>query len=126
MERLALLRLGQRFSGPGTQGFSGTLSKPKARDGRAVGPPEQAMQRAVFQHLSWRGVRGMFAFHCPNSGKRSGTEAAIKTGLGVIASVPDVIAIKDGKIYGLELKSPGGKLLPAQHERPPELPDIQR
>jgi hypothetical protein len=34
--------------------------------------------------------------------------------LGVRAGVPDVIAIKDGRTYGLEVKAPGGRLSAAQ------------
>ena len=35
-------------------------------------------------------------------------------GLGVRAGVPDVIAIKDGRTYALELKAEGGRLSEAQ------------
>ncbi len=52
----------------------------------------------------------MFAFHCPNGGARRPIEGAILKGLGVVAGVPDIIAIKDGRTYGLELKAPGGRL----------------
>jgi hypothetical protein len=86
---------------------------------------EQAVQKAVFDHLRIRAATGTFAFPA-NGGARSPIAGAILKGIGVVAGNPDVLAIKDGKIYGLELKSPGGKILPAQHERPPELSDIQR
>jgi hypothetical protein len=76
--------------------------------------PEQAVQRAVFQHLRIRGKPGVFAFHCPNGGARSPIEAKILKGQGVVAGVPDIIAIKDGTVFGLELKAPGGRLSPAQ------------
>jgi hypothetical protein len=77
---------------------------------------EAAIQRAVFQHLAVRRVDGLFAFHPPNGGWRSRVEAAILKGLGVCPGVPDVIAIKHGRAYGLELKSPAGRLSPAQRE----------
>ena len=77
---------------------------------------EAAIQRAVFQHLTLRRVAGVFAFHPPNGGWRSRVEAAILKGLGVCPGVPDVIAIKDGHAYGLELKSPAGRLSPAQRD----------
>jgi len=48
-------------------------------------------------------------FHVPNGGKRSPIEAAILKGLGVTAGVPDIIAIRAGHAYGLELKADGGK-----------------
>jgi hypothetical protein len=39
----------------------------------------------VFEHLRWRGAPNVFAFHPPNGGKRSPTEAAIFKGLGARA-----------------------------------------
>lgn len=71
--------------------------------------PEQTIQRAVFQHLRQRGEPGVFAFHCPNGGYRKPREAAIFKGLGVVAGVPDVIAIYQGNVYALELKAEGGR-----------------
>ena len=78
--------------------------------------PEDAIQRAVFQHLRQRRAPGVFAFHVPNGGKRKPIEAAILKGLGVTAGVPDVIAIKDGHTFALELKAPDGKPTPKQVE----------
>jgi hypothetical protein len=77
--------------------------------------PEDQIQRAVFQHLALRAAPGVFAFHPPNGGWRSRVEAAILKGLGVRAGVPDVIAVKDGRTYALELKPPGGRLTAAQN-----------
>jgi hypothetical protein len=75
---------------------------------------EDAIQRAVFQHLRARGAPGVFAFHPANGGYRRPIEAKILRGLGVRAGVPDVIAIKDGRTFALEIKAPGGKLSSAQ------------
>jgi hypothetical protein len=77
--------------------------------------PEQQIQQAVFQHIHARGVPGVFAFHPANGGYRKPIEAAILKGLGVKAGVPDVIAIKDGRTYALEIKPPGGRLTAAQN-----------
>jgi hypothetical protein len=71
--------------------------------------PEAAIQRAVFQHLRARGTPGVFAFHVPNGGYRKPVEAAILRGMGVVAGVPDLIAIHNGRVFTLELKSPGGR-----------------
>jgi hypothetical protein len=71
--------------------------------------PEAAIQRAVFQHLRARGAPGVVAFHVPNGGYRRPIEAAIMKGLGVVAGVPDIIAIRDGRVFALELKAPGGR-----------------
>jgi hypothetical protein len=76
--------------------------------------PEDIIQRAVFEHLRVRSAPGVFAFHPANGGWRSHIEAAILKGLGVRAGVPDVIAVKDGCTYALEIKPPGGRLTVAQ------------
>lgn len=74
-----------------------------------AGLSEQQIQRAVFQHIAHRGAPGVFAFHPANGGYRRPVEAKILQGLGVTSGVPDIIAIKDGRTFGLELKRIGGK-----------------
>ena len=71
--------------------------------------PEQAIQRAVFEHLRARGAPGVFAFHPANGGYRKPVEAAILKGLGVVAGVPDVIAIHNGRVFAMEIKAEGGR-----------------
>jgi hypothetical protein len=78
--------------------------------------PEQQLQKAVLDHLRWRAVPGTFAFHPATGGARSPIEARILKTQGVVAGVPDVIILHDGKAYGLELKATGGQLSPAQRE----------
>jgi hypothetical protein len=78
--------------------------------------PEDEIQRAVFKHFEARAALGVFAFHPANGGWRSSIEAKILKGLGVKAGVPDVIAIKDGKVYALELKVPGRRATDVQVE----------
>src|SRR5215211_2045081 len=41
---------------------------------------------------------GTFAFHPANGGARRRVEAALLKGLGVVPDVPDVIAIKAGRV----------------------------
>jgi VRR-NUC domain len=72
--------------------------------------PEAQIQRAVFEHLRIRPAPGVFAYHVPNGGYRRPIEGAILKSLGVVAGVPDIIAIKDGRTFALELKAPGGRL----------------
>jgi hypothetical protein len=72
-------------------------------------PLEQAIQRAVFQHLRTRGAPGVFAFHPANGGYRKPVEAAIMKGLGVVAGVPDVFIVHNGRCFALELKAEGGR-----------------
>jgi len=86
---------------------------------RALGSARQrraAIQRCVFQHLRARGAPGVFAFHPANGGYRKPIEAAMLKGMGLVAGVPDVIAIHQGRVYGLELKAEGGKPTPKQVE----------
>ena len=78
--------------------------------------PEQAIQRNVFEHFRVRGAPGVFAFHVPNGGYRRKVEAAILRGIGTVAGVPDVCAIKGGKAFFLELKAEGGRLTKAQEQ----------
>jgi len=78
--------------------------------------PEQAIQRAVFEHLRARGAPGVFAFHPANGGYRKPVEAAILKGLGVKLGVPDVIAIHNGRCFALELKAEGGRATDKQLE----------
>jgi hypothetical protein len=76
--------------------------------------PEDAIQRAVFQHLRARAERGVFAFHPANGGYRKPVEAARLKGLGVKAGVPDIIVIHEGKVFALELKTETGRPTEAQ------------
>jgi hypothetical protein len=78
--------------------------------------PEDNIQRAVFQHIRVRGVPGLVAWHTPNGGARSPTEAAILQGLGVRAGVSDVIAVHESKVFSLELKTENGRPTEAQLE----------
>ena len=75
---------------------------------------EQEIQKAVFAHLRQRGAENVFAFHPANGGYRTPVEAAIFKAMGVVPGTPDVICIKGGQIFGLELKAEGGKLSEAQ------------
>jgi hypothetical protein len=76
--------------------------------------PEVADQRAVIRHIAWRARPGVFAFHVPNGGWRSRVEGAILKTIGTVAGVPDLIWIKNGQVYGLELKAEGGRPTEAQ------------
>lgn len=85
--------------------------------------PEDAIQKAVFQHIRARGAPGLVAWHTPNGGKRKPIEAAIFKGLGVRAGVSDIIAVHAGRIFALELKAEGGRASEAQMEF---IADIER
>jgi VRR-NUC domain len=76
--------------------------------------PEDAIQRAVFEHLAVRGAPRLFAFHPANGGYRRPIEAARLKGLGVRAGVPDVIVIHRGQVFAIELKAERGRATDAQ------------
>jgi hypothetical protein len=76
--------------------------------------PEAQIQRAVFEHFRIRSAPNTLAWHTPNGGWRSPIEAKILKGLGVRAGVPDIIAVRGGQMFCLELKSEHGRLSPAQ------------
>jgi hypothetical protein len=76
--------------------------------------PEQDVQKAVAEHLRLRRAPGVYWFHPANGGARTAIEGAILKACGVRAGVPDLICIRDGRAYGLELKAPNGRLSDAQ------------
>jgi len=76
--------------------------------------PEQALQKAVLEHLAVRAVPGTYWFHVGNGGYRTPLEAKVFKSLGVRPGVPDLIIINKGQTYGLELKSHGQSLTPVQ------------
>jgi hypothetical protein len=75
---------------------------------------EQAIQRAVCEHLRQRSASGVVWWHTPNGGRRSPVEAAIFAGLGVRAGVSDLILLRHGKAFALELKTERGRPSAAQ------------
>jgi VRR-NUC domain-containing protein len=90
----------------------GTSSRSETSHSRATS--EQAVQRAVCLHLRQRGARGLLWFHVPNGGHRKPVEAAIFNGLGVRAGVSDLILLRDGRAFALELKTERGRPTAAQ------------
>jgi hypothetical protein len=77
--------------------------------------PEDAIQRALLDHLRARGAPGLVAWHTLNGGQRNRIEAAILKGHGVHRpGVSDVIAVTGGRIFALELKAEDGRPTEAQ------------
>jgi hypothetical protein len=76
--------------------------------------PEAQIQSAIVQHYRARAADGVFMFAVPNGGFRRPIEAATLKATGTVAGVPDTIWIKDGQVFALELKAPGGRATEAQ------------
>lgn len=75
---------------------------------------EDQIQRAVIANLRMRQVKDVVFFHVPNGGARRPAEAAILKSLGVLAGIPDIVIIKNGHCYCLELKTEKGALSHSQ------------
>jgi hypothetical protein len=96
------------YSPPHLRGITAQFFQHSRGESRAMArrsSPEAQIQRAVFQHLRLRAVPRLFAFHPANGGDRKPNEAAVLKGLGIRAEVPNVIAVHEGRCYGLELKA---------------------
>jgi hypothetical protein len=76
--------------------------------------PEQAIQKAICQHLTMRGHRDLYWWHHPGGGVRSPIEAAIFRSIGAKPGLPDIFLLHRGHLFGLELKAKGGRLSPTQ------------
>lgn len=86
--------------------------------------PEQQIHRAVVDHLRQRAMPGLVWFHVANGmfagGKRTrkgkSIQGGIMKGLGARAGVSDLILLRNGHAYALELKAEGGRPTVAQME----------
>lgn len=67
--------------------------------------PERAVLRAC---LDWLHVRGILAWRSNNAGVRVG-EGASRYAFHGMRGVPDILAVRAGKFYGIECKATNGK-----------------
>ena len=80
--------------------------------------PEAAIQRAVFEHIAYLQTPGWRFWSTPNAARRSPRMGAELKRQGMTAGVGDVSALSPRGVYHeLELKTPTGRLSPAQRER---------
>ena len=75
---------------------------------------EDGIQKAVAYHLWLRAKDDIVWWHTPNGGKRHPREAARFKTMGVRPGVSDLVLIRDGMAFALELKAPGGR--PTEHQ----------
>jgi len=83
--------------------------------------PEQHTQRALISHLRLREHGDVYWFHPANGGARTAIEGGILKACGVRAGTPDLICIRGGKTFAIELKAPRGRLTEAQQRAHEEL-----
>ena len=82
------------------------------------GPPpgsEEELHRAVAQYLE----RSTYPHEClwwhtPNGGGRGPAEGGILKAMGVKAGIPDLFILRNGLLFGIELKSEDGNVSPSQ------------
>jgi hypothetical protein len=78
---------------------------------------EREIHRAIFAHFRIRGAPQTILFHPRNEGRdQRGRARAINAGMGVLPGLPDLVGVREGRTYALELKSASGKLSPAQQQ----------
>jgi hypothetical protein len=70
--------------------------------------PERDLQATVLEHLKLRAPAGTFWTHFPAGGRRSRVTGAILKGIGARAGVPDLLIVRDGRLFALELKAGRG------------------
>ena len=85
---------------------------------RRRGTPEADLQRAVVQALRFALPRAAIIHHCANEvtelGPRGAKRQAILVGMGVHPGFADLMVLAEGRVLFLELKSPKGRMCPAQ------------
>jgi len=82
--------------------------QPKPRRVYRRGRPESAVQRAIVQALSYA---GWLVMHIPNQSTRGRQRWA-----GLLPGAPDLLAIKQGRVVFLEVKTEKGKVSEKQAE----------
>lgn len=86
------------------------------------GLTEEAIHRALVQHLARRAAPGVVWWHTPNGDIRHKGAAGRLKALGTKAGMPDLLLLRDGQLYALEIKrETGGRLSDVQRQRLGEL-----
>jgi hypothetical protein len=82
---------------------------------------EHSIHRAVVDLLGRAARPGVAWTHMPAGEARGPGLGGKLKGMGTKAGWPDLILIRDGGVYGLEIKRPAGRLSPAQEAAHAEL-----
>jgi hypothetical protein len=75
---------------------------------------EDDLQRQIWEFLGFALPANAMAFHVPNGGMRSKRWAARMVGLGLVAGIPDIAVIWNGRAAFVELKAGRGVVSAAQ------------
>ena len=93
-----------------------TIERRRSKAPRLPEPTEEITHRAVVAHLERRALPGVFFIHVPNGEfRRPGAGGRLRA-MGTRAGVPDLLLLRAGRLYGLELKRQSGKVNDAQRE----------
>jgi hypothetical protein len=101
-----------------------TLQRQRKPSARAPGlpvPTEETVHRAIVAHLAHRGAAGVVWWHVPNGEARHAAIGGKLRALGTRKGMPDLMFLRAGTLYALELKREGGKLSEAQRAMLAEL-----
>lgn len=81
---------------------------------RAGGASEESIHRAIVQLLQRAARPGVAWTHMPAGEARAKGVAGKLKGMGTRPGWPDLLLVREGQIYGLELKTGTGRVSPAQ------------
>lgn len=91
------------------QAFTFPDAKPPRRN------DEEVLHCAIWQHIKLLGNPDVIAYHPANGMVRSKRTGAKLKAMGVVPGCPDLcFVLDDGMAAFLEIKTPGGRLSPAQ------------
>lgn len=81
------------------------------------GEGEQGLQAAIVELLHALGVfKRALVFSVPNEGRRTATTAGRLKAMGMLPGVADLVIVRAGRAFFLEVKMPRGRLSPRQKE----------
>ena len=103
-----------RKSGAGAGTFSVSYREVPRHMRRDDGPSEAAIQQRVVRLLRTQGPSDIVFLAVPNEIKRD--DWGQFEAMGGLRGAPDLLLIRSGRIYGLELKRASGKSSAAQRE----------
>jgi hypothetical protein len=96
-------------------------ARSRSRKPRIPAPNEETIHRAIVAHLVHRAGGGVVWWHVPNGEARHAAIGGKLRALGTRRGMPDLMFMRAGTLYALELKREGGKVSDAQRAMLAEL-----